>query len=65
MCAYECVHSRLCMRECGGQRSMLDGFLYCSPPYFLRQGLSLYLELKDLVRLADQQALRILLSLQC
>jgi hypothetical protein len=33
-----CVH--LCLSACGSQRPTLDVFLYCSSPYFLRQGLT-------------------------
>lgn len=32
-----CTH--LCLSACGSQRPTLDVFLYCSSPYFLRQGL--------------------------
>ena len=56
-----CVH----MHACGGQRLMLDVFLYCSSPCFLRQALLLNLELSYLPRLAGQQISRILLSPRC
>lgn len=38
----------------GNQMSVLNVFLSCSLNYFLRQSLSLYLEIIDLARLADQ-----------
>lgn len=43
--AYVCVCARVNM--CGGQRSVLDVFLYCPPPYLLRKSLRLKLVLAD------------------
>lgn len=40
-----CVCARVNM--CGGQRSVLDVFLYCPPPYLLRKSLRLKLVLAD------------------
>lgn len=51
------------MVMCGGQRSMSGLLLYPSPHYFLRQSLSLNLELTDAVILASQWAGGIHLSL--
>lgn len=34
----------VCMHTCGSQRSTFGVFLYCSLPYFLRQGLSLNIQ---------------------
>lgn len=54
---------RVCrVRTCAGQRSTLHVFLYCSPRYFLRQGLSLSLKLDLPARQAGQQATGINLS---
>lgn len=54
---------RVCLvRTCAGQRSTLRVFLYCSPRYFLRQGLSLSLKLDLPARQAGQQATGINLS---
>lgn len=48
-CVLVCVHTRVhalahahvhvSTYVCGGQRSMLNVSLYCSPPYLFRQGL--------------------------
>lgn len=41
------VHEGTCTCVCGGQKSMLSVFLNYSTPHFLRQDLSLNLELRD------------------
>lgn len=50
ICMWMYVHIYAC--ECIGQRLTLGVFLNHLPSYFLRQGLSLTLELTDLARLA-------------
>lgn len=40
-----CISWYMCMRSQGGQNSIRSVFLRPSPPYFLKQGLSLNLEL--------------------
>ena len=50
------------MHICECQRSALGGSIDHSPPYSLRKGLSLILELTDLVKEAGKEALGILLS---
>jgi hypothetical protein len=47
VCVCECVCVCVCVCVYIGQRSVLDVFLYCSPPYLLRQGLWLELGLTD------------------
>lgn len=51
------------MHICECQRSALNGSIDHSPPYSLRKGLSLALELTDLAKEASQGALGVLLSL--
>lgn len=51
-CVYVCVHAE--MSSCV--------FFIHTPPYFLRQGLSLSPEFTDSARLASQQALGVLFS---
>ena len=51
-----CVwYIQICL--CRGQRLMLDGFLYCSLPRVLRQGLSPNLEITISTRPSSQQAI--------
>lgn len=57
---YAGAHAHVCM--CGGQKLMLDVFPYCSPPSFLKQGLSVNLDLTAPARLAGQQALEFRVS---
>jgi hypothetical protein len=45
VCVCVCVRACACVHAWGGQRSASDVFLYCSQPYFLRQGLSLHPQL--------------------
>jgi hypothetical protein len=52
ICLWMYVHIYAC--EIIGQRLTLGAFLNHLAPYFLRQGLSLNLELSDLARLAGQ-----------
>lgn len=49
MCMCKCVKVCSPMHVHGGRRSTLNLFLYYSPPYFLRQSLTLNLELTILV----------------
>lgn len=50
------------MHICECQRLALGGCINHSPPYSLRKGLSLTLELTDLAKMAGHRALGILLS---
>lgn len=51
VCVCLCVMGTLtCAFVCEGQRSMLSVFLTQSPPYFLRKGISLNLELDVLAK---------------
>lgn len=56
------VHTDMRVHTCGRQVSLLDVFLYPSPPYFLSQSLSRNQELGNSARLAEQQASRMFLS---
>lgn len=56
---YACVLPRVCTR--GNQRLTVDVFLYCSPPLFCRQCISLNLMFSILARLAGQQVLSVCL----
>lgn len=55
-----CVDVHVCVCACGGQKLMLEIFLCSSLPYFMKQYLSLSLELTGSARLAGQQVPRIL-----
>lgn len=44
---HACIHVHVCACAWEGHRSMLDVFLYHSPAGFLKQGVSLNLELTD------------------
>lgn len=56
--AYPYSYGCSCVHICRDQRFTSDVFLSCSPPYVLRQGLSLNLERKDSTRLPHQQTQR-------
>lgn len=64
MCVRACVQVYLakCVHACRGQRLILDIFLYCFSLYFLRQALSLNLQLAILATLAVPRASTICLS---
>ena len=51
MCVGACTHMHVCAHMCESWNSMLRVFLRYSPLYFLRQGLSLKLELVKAARL--------------
>lgn len=52
ICVHWCLQRYICMNErmCGSQSSMLDSFLYCFLPYFLRQDNSLNQKIADTTR---------------
>lgn len=50
---YVCVH--VCVLACEGQTLTLGVFLSDSPPYFLRQGISLNTEFTDSARMAGHE----------
>lgn len=63
-CEHICVHMSRCVCTCVHvywcKSLMLEFFLYSSPPYLLRQGLSLNLKFLGIVVLDGQQTLGIL-----
>lgn len=60
---YMHMHTYTCRHACGGQKLTLDIFLYCFPPYFLKQGPSPNLKRASSTRLlTGQQAPGFLLS---
>lgn len=61
MTVYRCFGT--CLYSCGGRWSVSGVLFYPSPFYLLRQSLPLNLERDDSLRLADQEALCILLAL--
>lgn len=53
MDVYTCKSGVMCMCEHIVTKDQCQVFSCCSPPWFLKQGLSLNLELTDLTRLAS------------
>lgn len=53
MCTCSCVCWYMCTHTCGGQSLRLHVFLYCSPPYHMKQGLLQNLELMILANPAS------------
>lgn len=58
VCVCACVHTHTCV----GQRLMPHVFIHCIPPYFLRQSVSVNLELIDWINWVVSKFLRLSLS---